>query len=900
MTLLDHLSLTEVSLSPGAEWAHVLPGWCFMQLTSGDAYWLNKKSTHELASGDMVVIPGKNCGSLRVSQLGPASLTFFCLCPDLLAGVLSLRDRHALDFQTRQSLQSLRFFKAAEDPARHFTAVRSSEEGHPLSRRIQMLQLLAHCLPHSADSFSTSPPTELSIRDRFQQLIQQMPEADIIHHSIDDLARRCHCSPRHFSRLFHRQFGVPLRSKQTQLRMEKAKQLLSNTDSKIINVALESGYRHLGLFNSMFKKYLGTTPSQWRRDNLVRTSGKKSGRLSLALFFLISTLSVARAQTSSASAPARTNSVATFEIKGYQVDGNTVLPSSDINKILGSYTGKEVTFDVIKQALSELQLAYRGRGFATVLVSLPQQQLTNGVVRILVTEGRLAEILVVDNHHFSSNNILAALPSVRTNILLNSLVFQQDLDRANASRDRQIYPEIGPGPEPGTTTLRLRVKDRVPIHGRFELNNQATPGSPDLRMNLAAQYNNLWQLNHQVGVQYTFTPEEYKSEDQLPWRFFDQPLIASYSAFYRLPLSSHDSSSAPPAVNLAEFGYDEVTKRFRPPPPTESSELIVYVSRSDADTAPQLQSETLTPSVLPPSGGLQVSDRVKNQTLSVNENIGFRFQKPLPPVSGLHSSLSFGADFKNYRSSSLQTRTFQASFFVPEIGTNGPPFIEFPSPPTASARRIATAVHYLPISLNWDGSWTDPFGSTSFFVNNSIALSGMISSESDYANAAGSPRASGTFYVLNAGLSREQKIFEEWSVSLRAAGQFATEPLINNEQFGLGGLAGPRGYREGEEYGDTGWKVTAEPHTPLLDIGLVDGVAPMRVRASVFTDYGERYLLDPGSRKRSLALWGAGLGLAGTIGETIDFRIAIAWPLLTTASISRRSPHIYFGVGAQF
>jgi len=77
-----------------------------------------------------------------------------------------------------------------------------------------------------------------------------------------------HCSPRHFSRLFRAEFGVPLRKRQTELRLQRARQLLADANAKILKVAYESGYRHLGQFNAMFKKRFGVTPSEWRQQNL--------------------------------------------------------------------------------------------------------------------------------------------------------------------------------------------------------------------------------------------------------------------------------------------------------------------------------------------------------------------------------------------------------------------------------------------------------------------------------------------------------------------------------------------------------------------------------------------------------------------------------------------------------
>ena len=137
-------------------------------------------------------------------------------------------------------------------------------------------------------------------------------------------------------------------------------------------------------------------------------------------------------------------------------------------------------------------------------VTIPQQQITNKVVKLQVFEGLLAEILVAKNRYFSSNNVMRALPSLRTNVVLNGLAFQAELDRANANQDRQIYPLLSPGPEENTTAITLETKDRLPLHGKIELNNQNSPGTPDLRVNSSAAYNNLWQLEHSLGVQYSF------------------------------------------------------------------------------------------------------------------------------------------------------------------------------------------------------------------------------------------------------------------------------------------------------------------------------------------------------------------------------------------------------------
>ena len=900
------LSLNRAVLPASSEWEINNTGWRLVRLSEGSAYWMGGEAARELQIAEVLVLPPGARGAIRASRISDAVAHYFDFSPEPISGFFTMAEREYFESICKTKMSAARVL-SMEHPGSELFAEISAYAGASvptLLLRCKMLHLIAAVFSEEISRSHSAANTATTVDERFKQLIAEVTDDEFIERSPEEMSRLCGCSLRHFSRLFRRHFSVSLRAKQTELRLLKARQLLSNTDSKIIHVALESGYRHLGLFNTMFKRHLGMTPSQWRqkhshgpRDSKLR---KVAGFLScICLCLPIAASADPATKPAEATAkPAGTNAAPTFEVKGYEIRGNTLFSYEDMEPIFNKYVSTNATFQTIRDALSEFQMAYRNRGFVTVAVTLPQQQLTNGLVKVQVTEGKLAEISVINNKHFSSNNVMRALPGLRTNMLLNSLVFQQDLDRANGNRDRQIYPVIGPGPEPGTSSLSLKVKDRFPLHGRLELNNYSTPGTPDLRLNLAAQYNNLWQLEHQVGIQYNLTPEELKEESTMP-RFWDQPLIDSYSGFYRMPLAYTEKKTRRRDLRVGDFGYDEVTHRFRPPPVEDFLDLLFYGSRSFSDTGQQLQSESLNPPSVPPEGTLQVSDRIFSQTWTKNEDLGFRVSTPLPQAWSVHSSVSGGLDYKHYHSLNAQDRVFQATLFIPEIGSTGPPFTEFLSPPTFQNRMIESEIQYLPFALNWEAGWQDPWGTTAVNINNSFNWNAVFDNKRDFQSLAG-PRATGTYYIGNYGYTREQKIYKDWGVRLHADGQWATEPLINNEQFAMGGVAGPRGYRDGQEYGDTGWRVQFEPHTPLWNLGLVDKKQPLYLRLYAFTDYGQRYLLDPLGRPGSLALWGAGVGANGSIGDKFDFRVTFGTAILGIPGVSPGSIRISFAIGGQF
>src|SRR5260370_36369243 len=109
-----------------------------------------------------------------------------------------------------------------------------------------------------------------------------MPDIETIRPTPEALAGLCGCSPRHFNRLFREHFGESPRARQTELRLLKARQLLGDADAKIIQVALDSGYHSLSLFNALFKRRFGMSPSAWRQK--TARAGGTLGCL-LALLF---------------------------------------------------------------------------------------------------------------------------------------------------------------------------------------------------------------------------------------------------------------------------------------------------------------------------------------------------------------------------------------------------------------------------------------------------------------------------------------------------------------------------------------------------------------------------------------------------------------------------------------
>ncbi|MEC0167550.1 AraC family transcriptional regulator [Paenibacillus graminis] len=82
--------------------------------------------------------------------------------------------------------------------------------------------------------------------------------------TLEELAALTYLSPSRFSDIFRRTVGVSPLMYLIHLRLENAYGLLEASDRKIVDIALECGFRTLSNFNRLFKRHMGTEPRNVR------------------------------------------------------------------------------------------------------------------------------------------------------------------------------------------------------------------------------------------------------------------------------------------------------------------------------------------------------------------------------------------------------------------------------------------------------------------------------------------------------------------------------------------------------------------------------------------------------------------------------------------------------------
>ena len=261
-----HLTAYQSQVRAGLEITAGMTGWSFLRVCAGRGYLLNEKGHAEIETGDVVIIPAASKVSLRASQLGDMRLCHFGVRAEQLVGFFTAKERQLLDKGPLKITHLARVIKRDDPVAQQHAELCNLRQLEPgVLVRSAMLSVAVRALRDILSQATNHQPRPSGPEQKFNELMAQIPESELLSSPIEELARQCGCTDRHFRRLFGRHFGTSLKQRQIEWRIERAKKLLLESDAKIIDIAGRCGFRSLGQFNLTFKNLTRMTPGQWRR-----------------------------------------------------------------------------------------------------------------------------------------------------------------------------------------------------------------------------------------------------------------------------------------------------------------------------------------------------------------------------------------------------------------------------------------------------------------------------------------------------------------------------------------------------------------------------------------------------------------------------------------------------------
>lgn len=138
--------------------------------------------------------------------------------------------------------------------------------GYELNLNMLALQLLIELVRHIQWTPSNITPYQYKkYSDLVSDIIFYLQENTDINVNLQKLGDKYLLNPRYLNRIFKGSTGYPIFQYHQNVKVEKAKKLLSTSNFTVLQIALELGFENSQSFSKFYKKMTGHTPIEYRK-----------------------------------------------------------------------------------------------------------------------------------------------------------------------------------------------------------------------------------------------------------------------------------------------------------------------------------------------------------------------------------------------------------------------------------------------------------------------------------------------------------------------------------------------------------------------------------------------------------------------------------------------------------
>ncbi len=161
-----------------------------------------------------------------------------------------------------------------------------------------------------------------------------------------------------------------------------------------------------------------------------------------------------------------------------------ILEREDLEGLAAPYRGRSLAFADLRKLVEAINALYRSKGVVTARAVLPPQEVTDGVVRIRLVEGRVGLIRLEGNATTDAGYVTDRL-RLKPSMLVDPGLLERDLIRFNRSNDAQLRAELRPGAEFGQTDVLVAITEPKRDDARLFVDNAGSAPTGELRAGAA-------------------------------------------------------------------------------------------------------------------------------------------------------------------------------------------------------------------------------------------------------------------------------------------------------------------------------------------------------------------------------------------------------------------------------
>ncbi|MBU3670302.1 MAG: ShlB/FhaC/HecB family hemolysin secretion/activation protein [Polynucleobacter sp.] len=192
-----------------------------------------------------------------------------------------------------------------------------------------------------------------------------------------------------------------------------------------------------------------------------------------------------------------------FTVNSFVLEGVKTLPEAKVQETLKAWVGKSVNFDDLQKACDAVVELYRKNGM-TVQAILPPQKIDSGVVKILITEAKLSEVIVDTPQGDTRFGKQRAAEYITYANPIGAPLNMDRLERAliilNETPGVMVASQLEPGKNDGETAVRVQLTEPPVGAGRVELNNYGSRTTGANQGVIALNANNVTGIGDQAAL----------------------------------------------------------------------------------------------------------------------------------------------------------------------------------------------------------------------------------------------------------------------------------------------------------------------------------------------------------------------------------------------------------------
>ena len=158
-------------------------------------------------------------------------------------------------------------------------------------------------------------------------------------------------------------------------------------------------------------------------------------------------------------------------VKAFQFTGNSMIDTATLENLTREFTNRDLTLDEMKAAADLVTIAYQERGYILAKAVVPKQEITDGVLKIVIQEGDVGKVTTTGNTYYSDRVIKRYfIPQIKEGVIK-----EEALERAvlltNDIPKNETRVVLKKGEQPGTSDIELHTKDQIGFKWGADYNN---------------------------------------------------------------------------------------------------------------------------------------------------------------------------------------------------------------------------------------------------------------------------------------------------------------------------------------------------------------------------------------------------------------------------------------------